>query len=147
MGDLKPEFRVPSRRTIGRRVDALCGIVKEEMARTIQSVPFLALTADGWTSKATESYVTVTGHWLTENFESGRCVLALRPLEESHNIGNLREAVVLFVCLFVWLLQLCFAYLFVFVFRFRLRKLWKTWVSRGQLPQRRTTMRRTLWVR
>ncbi|KAI4791001.1 hypothetical protein KUCAC02_034269, partial [Chaenocephalus aceratus] len=53
----------------------------------------IALTTDGWTSRATESYLTVTAHYITPdcNWNMQSHVLQTRPLYEQHTSTNLAE--------------------------------------------------------
>lgn len=60
-----------------------------------QNIFQVALTSDGWTSRATQSYVTVTSSYVNENWELVSNTLQTRPLDESHtgimiNIDYLR---------------------------------------------------------
>ena len=56
----------------------------------------MALTTDGWTSRACQSYITITAHFINQNWNLRNFVLQTRLLEQSHtgvNIGAvLREA-------------------------------------------------------
>lgn len=51
----------------------------------------VALTTDSWTSRATESYLTVTAHFITAEWEIKSHVLQTCPLESSHTSVNLGE--------------------------------------------------------
>ena len=56
---LEPRYNIPSRRHLSNTVipeQTRLGIVKE-----LSNTAYVALTTDGWTSRATESYLTVTG--------------------------------------------------------------------------------------
>lgn len=44
----------------------------------------VAITSDGWTSRSTESYVTVTATFVDANWEMQNYVLQTRPMPESH---------------------------------------------------------------
>uniref|UniRef100_A0A3P8P8X8 BED-type domain-containing protein n=1 Tax=Astatotilapia calliptera TaxID=8154 RepID=A0A3P8P8X8_ASTCA len=54
----------------------------------------VALTCDAWTSRAVDSYVTITAHYLTADWQLLSYVLQTRTLHESHtgaNIANLLQ--------------------------------------------------------
>lgn len=52
----------------------------------------LALTTDSWTSRATESYLTVTVHYiLNTDWQIKTAILQTRPVYESHTSANLSE--------------------------------------------------------
>ncbi|GAA6065516.1 E3 SUMO-protein ligase ZBED1-like [Tachysurus ichikawai] len=63
-----------------------CNSIVYELAQA-QS---LALTTDGWTSRATVSYLTVTVHYMSD-WEMKSAVLQTRPLYESHTSAHLAE--------------------------------------------------------
>ena len=53
---------------------------------------YVALTSDGWTSRATESFLIVTAHYITSEWEMKSSVLQTQPLYESHTSKHLSEA-------------------------------------------------------
>ncbi|KAK9973179.1 hypothetical protein ABG768_023922, partial [Culter alburnus] len=58
---------------------------------------FIALTTDIWTSLATEAYLGVTCHFITEDWKMKSITLATMPLDERHtgvNIATWLEEVV-----------------------------------------------------
>ncbi|XP_071083855.1 E3 SUMO-protein ligase ZBED1-like [Haliotis cracherodii] len=62
---------------------------KREVLKRIESASSVAITTDGWTSSATESYVTITAHFVSEEWQMENPVLQTRPLHESHTGTNL----------------------------------------------------------
>ena len=57
----------------------------------------VSLTTDTWTSVATESYITVTEHHLTDNWDMKSNVLCTRTMPERHtgeNIANKLRSIV-----------------------------------------------------
>ena len=71
----------------------MCKEVESNVETEIQKLKWIAITVDGWTSTASDSYVMITGHWLTENFEMKQATLAVRPLRVRHTGVNLRDTV------------------------------------------------------
>lgn len=60
------------------------------MKETIQEGrSFIALTADIWTSLATEAYLGVTCHFITEDWKMKTLTLATMPLDERHTGANI----------------------------------------------------------
>ena len=49
---------------------------------------FTVITADLWTSVATESYLTATYHFLNEQWNIKSVILGTLPLSESHTATN-----------------------------------------------------------
>lgn len=71
--------------------------VKTAILESLKSAERVALTCDGWTSRATDPYVTITSHFISNQWALLSNVLQTRALHESHtgsNIANLlREAI------------------------------------------------------
>ena len=51
----------------------------------------VSFTTDGWTSGATQSYITVTAHYINDQWEMKSATLQTRPLFESHTVTNLAD--------------------------------------------------------
>lgn len=49
----------------------------------------LSLTADVWTSRATEAYLGVSGHFITDDWQMKTLNLATMPLEDRHTAANI----------------------------------------------------------
>ncbi len=82
---LDPRYKVPSRKQFSEEIipsmyRKVAGDVKEE----IQKAEQVAITTDGWTSRATESFVTITSCHIDCNWEMRNHVLQTRVLSESH---------------------------------------------------------------
>jgi hypothetical protein len=94
---LEPQFELSSRTHITEKI--LPAKYKEliaEVKSALQSASFISLTTDGWTNRATQSFITVTAHVINENWESQVYVLSTSELEESHtgeNLSNQFDAV------------------------------------------------------
>ena len=91
---------MPSRPHIDKDLMALynkCAQVIEQKITQCSSVP---ITTDGWTSRVTQSYITVTCHFVSSDWVIQNYTLQTRAMEESHtgvNVGNsLKE------CLLEW---------------------------------------------
>ena len=91
-----PRFKFPSSNTmkeniIPRIYEHVAQSVREDIPGNVVSV-----TTDSWTSRATKSYVTITVHYISDNFTMHSKILQTRELDESHtgeNIGQvLRNA-------------------------------------------------------
>lgn len=95
---LEPHYAIPSRQHI---MDiALPKLYKEVNATVLDSLSSaerVALTSDAWTSGATESYMTVTAHHITDQWNLQSKVLQTRVMHDSHTgehiAALLKEAV------------------------------------------------------
>lgn len=92
MNVLEPRYNIPSRRHFGTTViPKLYDETRGEIEKELSDTAHVALTTDGWTSRATESFLTVTAHYITSEWEMRSCVLQTRPIYESHTSEHLSE--------------------------------------------------------
>ena len=72
------------------------GTKHEEMRKKVQidvkKCPDFAITHDGWTSANTESYNTVTGHFINPEWELKSVVLETTKVEGSHTAENIASS-------------------------------------------------------
>ncbi|CAI5682133.1 unnamed protein product [Oreochromis niloticus] len=92
---LEPRYVIPSRRFFAdTAVPNLYIDVKRKVEESLSTAERVALTCDAWTSRAVDSYVTITAHYLTADWRLLSYVLQTRTLHESHtgaNIANLLQ--------------------------------------------------------
>lgn len=88
--ELNPSYEVPCRTTIAKYVSLSYDLMKSDLVKIMSSQPGISLTTDHWTSLATEGYITVTGHFIDENWNYNNCVLATRKTTEKHTGENIR---------------------------------------------------------
>lgn len=87
---LEPRYEIPSRPHFSQKVvPALYEQTKTTLLTELSNASALSLTTDGWTSRATESYLTVTVHYITTQWEMK--ILQTRPIYEQHTSANLAE--------------------------------------------------------
>ncbi|XP_051990723.1 E3 SUMO-protein ligase ZBED1-like isoform X2 [Xyrauchen texanus] len=88
----EPRYVIPTRKHITEvAVPRMYEEVKQEVKTSLASAERVALTCDGWTSRATESYITITAHHINENWELISHVLQTRAMHESHTGSNIAE--------------------------------------------------------
>lgn len=89
----EPRYKVPSRTffsetAIPKLYNDQKIIVQNELSQAIR----VATTTDGWTSRATESYITITSHHISPDWQLKNFVLQTRPIYEGHtgvNVGKI----------------------------------------------------------
>lgn len=90
MNFVEPEYTVPGRKMVTSRIR----VAHENMTTGIQlimvEVEFVSITTDGWTSNTTESYMTITCHFIVDGKLESR-VLQTLALEERHTAVNLAD--------------------------------------------------------
>lgn len=65
--------------------------VKTEVLESLMSAEKVALTCDGWTSRATDPYVTITSHFISTDWVLVSNILQTRALFESHTGINIAK--------------------------------------------------------
>ncbi|KAH9382860.1 hypothetical protein HPB48_023422 [Haemaphysalis longicornis] len=90
MHHLQPQYKVPHRTTFSRTVipelyqstvDSLKVEIASDMVNLVESITF---TTDMWTSRANQTYIALTCHYMTPNFTINAFTLACAHLPESH---------------------------------------------------------------
>ena len=64
---------------------------KEELRETPKGQTYVALTADIWTSRATQAYLTITAHFVTAEWKMASAVLQTREMPEWHTGMHISE--------------------------------------------------------
>ena len=89
MAFIEPQYSVPSRQTIMRRAKRMYDEEKNRLQQELSKVLSVAVTTDAWTSLATDSYMTLTCHWIEENWKLRSTVLETVRVEGRHTAENL----------------------------------------------------------
>uniref|UniRef100_A0A8C9WTI1 HAT C-terminal dimerisation domain-containing protein n=1 Tax=Sander lucioperca TaxID=283035 RepID=A0A8C9WTI1_SANLU len=89
---LEPRYDIPSRTHFSEKiVPDLYEQEKKKIVDELSRASSVALTTDGWTSRGTESYVTITAHFITADWEMRSLVLQTHPLYKSHTSTHLAQ--------------------------------------------------------
>lgn len=94
MNKMAPNYEVPSRFTIKRRLEGLYQTERYKVAKKIQSIESIALTTDCWTSKSNESYISVTAHGINEDWKIVNYILTTEVMDDRHTSINLKEKLI-----------------------------------------------------
>ncbi|KAG0428272.1 hypothetical protein HPB47_024722 [Ixodes persulcatus] len=92
-----PDYTVPSRTTFSRAViPDLYESKKKELKKSLQDIfssgaECYSITTDGWTSRANDSYVSVTCHVMNKEFGQHVRALACTDMTDSHTAENLEQ--------------------------------------------------------
>uniref|UniRef100_A0A8C4SQW8 BED-type domain-containing protein n=1 Tax=Erpetoichthys calabaricus TaxID=27687 RepID=A0A8C4SQW8_ERPCA len=78
---VEPRYAIPSRQLF----------TKKKVAEALKKATRVALTSDAWTSRAVQSYVTFTAHYITDNWELESRVLQTTAINESHTAAHIKE--------------------------------------------------------
>ena len=89
----EPRYVPPDRKTITQHY--IPGMYKRERTKIMnamaQGVEYYASTTDAWTSRATESYVTHTVHYINKIWKLCSHLLETAELQEEHSAINLAD--------------------------------------------------------
>lgn len=82
---IEPRYQVPSSSHFAEKiVPELYNEAKSKVQDQLKKAFSVSITTDGWTSRATQSYITVTGHFIDPDWVMRSYVLQTRILEASH---------------------------------------------------------------
>lgn len=91
---LDPRYELPSRTTLR---DSLLKqkyeICKNKLFALIQDVSHVSLTSDLWTSRANESFLTVTCHFIDKDYKIHTAVLSTNKMETNHTSENIAKEI------------------------------------------------------
>ncbi|XP_022910339.2 E3 SUMO-protein ligase ZBED1-like [Onthophagus taurus] len=88
-----PTYKTPTAKTIQIRVDALYEIQKQSLIKELKDVPHIAITTDCWTSRATESYISLTCHYINQNWVQVSRNITTESMEDRHTALNLQNKI------------------------------------------------------
>ncbi|KAL7841202.1 hypothetical protein SRHO_G00248930 [Serrasalmus rhombeus] len=87
---LEPKYTIPSRTHFTRTViPNLYEESKSKIGQILKDAASIAIPTDGWTSRGTQSYITITAHTINSDWKMESVVLQTRPLFESHTGANI----------------------------------------------------------
>lgn len=88
---VEPGYAVPSRTLMTNTLKARYKDCRKELAELLNRQDAVAVTTDGWTSKAVESYITYSAHFVGDNWSLVTCVLETSKFHGSHTAVRLAE--------------------------------------------------------
>ncbi|XP_056120602.1 E3 SUMO-protein ligase ZBED1-like [Rhinichthys klamathensis goyatoka] len=87
---LEPKFKMPCRGHFSEKViPEIYNETKQSVKEYLKNADCVALTTDSWTSRATQSYVTITAEVINDKWVRKSFVLQTRELSESHTGVNI----------------------------------------------------------
>ena len=89
---VEPGYKVPSRPFITTTCHRLYTSMKESLLQILSSKDVhVAITTDSWTSRAVQSYLTVTAHYITSDWKLESKILQTCEMPEMHTALNIAE--------------------------------------------------------
>lgn len=91
---LNPSYQIPSRHVISKTyVPAQYEQCKNSCKEVVQNVKAVCITTDTWTSVNTQSFLSVTAHFINSNFEFNSMLLECSEMLQSHTAPHLAEEI------------------------------------------------------
>ncbi|XP_076042318.1 zinc finger BED domain-containing protein 4-like [Oratosquilla oratoria] len=93
---LNPRYQLPSRREISRTL--LPNLYKhevEKMRKELDQAKHISLTTDIWTSRQTKGFITVTAHFISQDWTLHSAVLETVCMTKAHTSENIAEELTL----------------------------------------------------
>lgn len=88
-------YKLPSRTTLSRTLlPEKYNLVSEKIKLILQDATDITLTTDTWTSMATESYMSITAHFIDENWEMHSILVDCFKFGERHTSENLKMEII-----------------------------------------------------
>lgn len=88
---LEPGYACPGRTYFTKAVDVKYNEVVEKMSVMLAGAQYISITTDTWTSLATESYLTITVHYIDDKWSLISRILGTMLLEDRHTGQNLSQ--------------------------------------------------------
>ena len=86
---VEPGYVVPSRTFVMNSLKQRYAAMKHTLQESFRLCDNLALTTDIWTSRTTQAYVTITAHYITEEWKIQSYVLCTCEMAERHTSINI----------------------------------------------------------
>ena len=94
MDTIVPAYSLPCRNTIRARIMSRYQNEKDQLTSDLAKATAVSLTTDTWTSNSTESYITVTEHYVDNEWRMHSGVLMTRAMPEKHTGDNLADKLI-----------------------------------------------------
>ena len=83
-------YQLPSHKYFSEKVIPQMYVdLKQKVSTVIKSAVCLALTTDCWTSRSTDSYISITSHFINDNFYQQLVILDTFPMCERYSAQSL----------------------------------------------------------
>ena len=89
---MDPRYKIPSRKSMMTgEIPKLYEQAQKTVQDSIQSASSLVLTTDMWTARTTEAYLTLSGHFIDQDWQMQSCNLATVHVAVQHTADNISE--------------------------------------------------------
>lgn len=90
---VEPNYKCPCAETIRNITESKFNNVQNEIRKEMESVRYVAITTDAWTSISNDAFLAVTASYFNKNWELRTPVLATVKLQQRHTAQYLAEEI------------------------------------------------------
>ncbi|CAG5100699.1 Similar to ZBED1: E3 SUMO-protein ligase ZBED1 (Homo sapiens) [Cotesia congregata] len=84
----RPRLSIPRKEYYSHRLYGLYDAVRNKLLSSLNQFPYVSITTDGWSSRANNSFVTITVHGIDDQWNLSSFTLDTLEMLESHNATN-----------------------------------------------------------
>ncbi|KAK1904419.1 Zinc finger BED domain containing protein 1, partial [Dissostichus eleginoides] len=88
---IEPGYTVPKRDTVMHAIKNKYNTTKQVLLEKLKACTAVSFTTDTWTSNQMDGYMTVTAHFISQEWQLHSFVLETKVLEVSHTAANIAE--------------------------------------------------------
>ncbi|KAK1887488.1 Zinc finger BED domain containing protein 4 [Dissostichus eleginoides] len=88
---IEPGYTVPKRDTVMHAIKNKYNTTKQVLLEKLKACTAVSFTTDTWTSNQMDGYMTVTAHFISQEWQLHSFVLETKVLEVSHTASNIAE--------------------------------------------------------
>ncbi|XP_044577566.1 zinc finger BED domain-containing protein 4-like [Cotesia glomerata] len=89
MKDILPEYIIPSRTVTKNPLELLYESVRNDILEAFHRFPHISITTDGWSSRLSDSFMTITAHAIDDLWNMRSVTLDINEMSESHTAENI----------------------------------------------------------
>ena len=93
MNVAEPRYIVPCRSTIKRRIDERYLHERSRVKASLHSVEYMTCTTDMWTSRASDAYISLTCHFIDQDFTMSYYNLECKHFPGAHDYANIMDMI------------------------------------------------------
>ncbi|XP_063239945.1 zinc finger BED domain-containing protein 4-like [Bacillus rossius redtenbacheri] len=88
---LEPRYTIPTRKTFSNKlIPEMYSNLKENVKKELEDAKYIGITTDLWTSTSQDDYLSITVHFIDNDFSFKHYCIEVKPfLEVSHTASNL----------------------------------------------------------
>ena len=94
MAVVDPGYRCPCPKSTTKRLELIYKEKRKKIEKEIEKTASISVTIDGWSSRGQDSYLSLTAHFITDDWEIKSYTLCTHDIEGRHTTENVTAVVV-----------------------------------------------------